>query len=358
MSSSSSGQLKGGDANRGSGFVHLNTPADIRYTAGRTLSLSALRQRKSRVECVVLPESMSVWREAFQRYSMEEGYSSYAADIEDGRFGNGPVLPPLGPQRAGPVHRRANKALWATDAFFCTSSPPASLCTSAPIAHAGAYRPPLPGDTAATTNIGVGANSLSALNPSNNTAASADDVAGRFTSAIKTQQQGGIAIVSHHKILGRQQFVYPDHDGVLSAGVVPQIVITAEEKAEEAAEKAFYISPLTMTEEELAAFEELQALWKSRARSHSFLGAQHRQAAKGAVHPSSSIDVLERSDKGLLKVPKREGVMGGTSLASRRGDIVDDHAYAEAEMTVEEESTLDKELAEALRMADDLLRFA
>lgn len=361
MSSSSFGQHNGSGGNRGSGFVHLNTPASIQYTAGKTLSLSALRQRKSRVECVVLPESMSVWRDAFQRYSKEEGYSSFAADIEDERTGNGPILPPLVPQRAGPVRRRAGKALVGTDAFFCASSSPAPLSTCASAAHSGAGRPPLTGGVAPTssTAAAAAASSSSRLSINGTTAAPADSVAdGSTGSTAKQQQEEGIPIVSHHKLLGRQQFVYPDYDGVLSAGVVPQIVVTAEEKAEAAAAKVFYISPLTMTEEELAAFEELQGLWKSRARSHSFLGAQHRKAAKGAVDPSSSVDVLEAGGAGLPKVPRREGVTGGASFSSRRGNGVDVPAYAEAETTVEEESKLDKELAEALRMADDLLRFA
>ncbi|AYU78145.1 nuclear cap binding complex subunit CBP30, putative [Leishmania donovani] len=358
--SSSSGQYSGSGGNRGSGFVHLNTPASIHYTVGKTLSLSALRQRKSRAECVVLPESMSVWRDAFQRYSKEEGYSSFAADIEDERTGNGPILPPLVPQRAGPVRRRAGKALVRTDAFFCASSSPAPLGTSASAAHTGADRPPLTGGAAATssTTTADSASSSSRLSNNGTTATSADSVADGSTGPTAKQQQDGIPIVSHHKLLGRQQFVYPDYDGVLSAGVVPQIVVTAEEKAEEAAAKAFYISPLTMTEEELAAFEELQGLWKSRARSHSFLGAQHRKAAKGVVDPSSSADVLGAGGAGLPKVPRREGVAGGASLSSRRGNEVDVPAYAEAETAVEEESKLDKELSEALRMADDLLRFA
>ncbi|KAG5503032.1 hypothetical protein JIQ42_06995 [Leishmania sp. Namibia] len=349
--SSPSGQHSRGGSNRGSGFVHLNTPATIHYTAGKTLSLSALRERKSRVECAVLPESLSVWRDAFQRYVKEEGYSSFAVDIEDERSGNGPILPPLVQQRVGPVRRRARETVSATDAFFCTSSPLLSLRILATAAQTGADGLPLTGGTAAC------ANSTSARSASSITAAPASGVADDLTSSTMKQQEG-IAIVSHHRILGRQKFVYPDHDGVLSAGVVPQIVVTAEEKAEEEAARAFYISPLAMSEEELAAFEELQALWKSRARSHSFLGAQHRRAAKGSADPSSSTDVLDAGDAGMPKMPRREGVTGGASLASRGSNEMNAHAYDEAETTVEEETALDKELAEALRMADDLLRFA
>ncbi|GET87934.1 hypothetical protein, conserved [Leishmania tarentolae] len=357
---SSSGERNGGGANRGSGFVHLNTPASIQYTAGKTLSLTALRQHKSRVECVVLPESMSVWREAFQRYMKEEGYGNFALDIEDERTGNGPILPPLVPQRAGPVRRRAGKVMMETDAFFCASSSPASLCTTTSAQHAGCERSSLTGGAATNSNssMAAGENSSRKFSNSGTTAASAGSVVDRSTVSTTKQQQEGIPIVSHHKLLGRQQFVYPDYDGVLSAGVVPQVVVTAEEKAEAAAAKAFYISPLTMTEEELAAFEELQGLWKARARSHSFLGAQHRKAAKGAVDPSSSTDVLEVGDAGLPKVPRREGVTSGASLASRRSNDVYAPSYTETETTVEEESRLDKELAEALRIADDLLRFA
>ncbi|KAG5507021.1 hypothetical protein JKF63_05767 [Porcisia hertigi] len=348
----------GGEGTRGSGFVHLNTPASIQYTVGQTLSLSALRQRKSRVECVVLPQWMSLWREAFQAYSKEEGYNSFATDVEDERSGNGPILPPSAPQRLGPVRRRAGKALSATDAFFCTSTSPVSLCTSASSAHGGASSCPVEDGGTATTRTTDAANSSGTLGAGCLTAA--PDVCaidGRAASATK-QQQDGIAIISHHKITGHQEFVYPDHDGVLSAGVVPQIVVTPEEQAEEEAARAFYISPLAMSEEELAAFEELQALWKSRARSHSFLGAQHRQAAKGAVDPSTTTDLLATNNGRPSKMMRREGVAGGASLASGRGSELEPHAYDEAGTIVEEESTLDQELAEALRMADDLLRFA
>ncbi|KAG5480862.1 hypothetical protein LSCM4_06430 [Leishmania orientalis] len=355
--SSPSGQHSRGGGNRGSGFVHLNTPATIQYTAGKTLSLSALRELKSRVECTALPESLSVWRDAFQRYVKEEGYSSFAVDIEDERSGNGPILPPLVQQRVGPVRRRAREVVSATDAFFCTSSPLPSLRIPATAAQTGADGLPLTVGTDSTAGPAACANSTSTRSASSITAAPASGVAHGLASSTMKQQEG-IAIVSHHRILGRQKFVYPDHDGVLSAGVVPQIVVTAEEKAEEEAARAFYISPLAMSEEELAAFEELQALWKSRARSHSFLGAQHRRAAKGSADPSSSTDMLDAGDAGMPKMPRREGVTGGASLASRGSNKMGAHAYDEAETTVEEETALDKELAEALRMADDLLRFA
>ncbi|KAG5480533.1 hypothetical protein LSCM1_06236 [Leishmania martiniquensis] len=351
------GQHGRGDAHRGSGFVHLNTPATIQYTAGKTLTLASLRERKSRVECAVLPESLSVWRNAFQRYVKEEGYSNFAADMEDERSGSGPILPPLVQQRAGPVRRRARETALAEDAFFCTSAPLVSPCTSSTAAQTGADGLPLSCGTASTTSTTACESSSSARKTSSIHAEYGGDVTDGVASSA-TEEQAGIAIVSHHKILGRQKFVYPDHDGVLSAGVVPQIVVTAEEKAEEAAARAFYISPLAMSEEELTAFEELQALWKSRARSHSFLGAQHRRAAQGAVDPSSSTNVVDAIGAGQPKVPRREGVRGGACLASGRGSEVDTPDHAETEATVEEEKALEKELAEALRMADDLLRFA
>lgn len=317
-------------SSRGTGFVHLNTPASIEYTAGQTLSLSALRQRKSRVECVVLPESMAVWRRAFQRYAKEEGYGSYAADVEDERMGNGVVLPPLVRQRSGPQRRRAQGSVSARDAFFC--SPRRSQTQSA--AGAGIFAT---GDAAAP------------LSASTDTSGSASP---------SSQAPSGITIVSHHKVAGRQQFVYPDHDGVLSAGVVPQIVVTAEEKAEEAAAKAFYISALDMTEEELAALEELQMLWKSRARSHSFLGSQHRSVVRGSTDPTATANDARGEEEGDVSLGRHRPLKSRRIEGGRRDAADNTAGFADAEMAVDDASTLDKELAEALRMADELLRFA
>lgn len=325
---------------RGTGFVHLNTPATIAYTAGQTVSLSALRQRKTRVECVVLPESMSVWRRAFQRYTKEENYGSYAADVEDERMGSGVILPSLVPQRSGPLRRRAQDSNADTtvskrDAFFFSA---AALTEKDKAAEATT-----PSSSAVESN-----------DTGSTTTASASSAGGVSASTPAS----GIAIVSHHKVAGRQQFIYPDHDGVLSAGVVPEIVVTAEDKAEEEAAKAFYISPLAMSEEELAALEELQALWKSRARSHSYLGTQHRNAAHGSLDPTRPDQEGDGAPTGSrpplgadgrpVKMRRVEGGLEGTSGS----------AFAEAETAVDDASTLDKELAEALRLADELLRFA
>lgn len=59
-----------------------------------------------------------------------------------------------------------------------------------------------------------------------------------------------------------------------------------------------------MTNEELNAFEELQAVWRSKARSHSFAGAQHRAAgatviinAEGEVAPIANEHVSATSIK-------------------------------------------------------------
>ncbi|KPI90068.1 nuclear cap binding complex subunit CBP30 putative (CBP30) [Leptomonas seymouri] len=335
----SSGNL---DSTRGAGFVHLNTPASIHYTTGQTLSISALRQRKSRVECVVLPESMTVWRRAFQRYMKEEGYGSYAADVEDERTGNGVILPPLASQRSGPERRRAQDRLSAGDAFFCA----AATCDEAKTAEKRS--PAAAGTTPSSSNADVTAQASAAEASSGSANASSST-----SNSLLTR---GITIVSHHKVAGRQQFVYPDHDGVLSAGVVPQVIMTDEEKAEEEAAKVFYISALDMTEEELAALEELQALWKSRARSHSFLGAQHRNAVKGSTDPSAP-----EAENAL---PGRYPQAGpdGRPLKSHRVDGAREAAegpfVAEAETVVDDASRLDREVADALRMADELLRFA
>ncbi|KPA82669.1 putative mitochondrial nuclear cap binding complex subunit CBP30 (CBP30) [Leptomonas pyrrhocoris] len=343
--------MSGGDQNgtRGTGFVHLNTPASIHYTTGQTLSLSALRQRKSRVECVVLPESVAVWRRAFQRYVKEEGYSSYAADVEDERAGSGVVLPPLVPQRSGPERRRAQDGVSATDAFFCSPTSCGAAEAAKKASTAAASATSSANDAAAPVQAAATVSSSGSADASSSSSSSA--------SPLALQPAKGITIVSHHKVAGRQQFVYPDYDGVLSAGVVPQVIVTEEEKAEEEAAKAFYISALDMTEEELAALEELQALWKSRARSHSFLGAQHRNAAKGSTDPSTP-EEEEHVSSGSRQHASRED----RPLKSRRVDggheTVEDIAYAEAETAVDDASTLDKELAEALRLADDLLRFA
>lgn len=308
--------------------MHLNTPASIHYTAGQTLSLTALRQRKSRVECVVLPESMSAWRQAFQRYIKEENYGSYAADVEDERMGNGVVLPPLVPQRSGPLRRRARDTVSARDAFFCGPA-----CTaSAPQTVDGASAPD--GNDASPSVSSSASAAAAALPPA-------------------PPSTNGITIVSHHKVAGRQQFVYPDHDGVLSAGVVPQIVVTEEEKADEEASKVYYIAALEMTEAELAALEELQALWRSQARSHSYHGAQHRNAAKGVTDPSAS----PSEEEGMTGGGGRGGGNYGSDERPLKTQRVED-SFAEAETAVDDASTLDKELAEALRLADELLRFA
>lgn len=284
----------------------------------------------------MLPAALSTWRSAMARYTKEEGFQSFAADIEDERSGNGVIRPPLmAPRAGGPRahHNRRDAVRSANDAFFSVASgapsdgPPSDKNRAASASPCGGDDTPL----------------STALSPSPSSS---------MTAAGSSGPGGGIALVSHHKVTGRQQFVYPDYDGVLSAGVVPQVIMTAEEKAEEAALRQYFISPLDMSEEEHHAFEELQMLWRNRAKSHSFLGAQHRTAAKGSWDPAATDDVVGDGVKGISGEPLRKMQRLDPSALPISGE-----AEAEADAVLDEDA-IGNELAEALRMADDLLRFA
>lgn len=292
---------------RGSGFVHLNTPSSISYTKGQTVSLSDLSRRRTRVDCVALPPAlMTPWRQAVKRYASAEGYQPFAADAEAERMGNGPVLPAL----SAPLRKPA-------EPFF----------------RGGAARAGRPTAEATTA-----------------TAASPTAEGGDHPTAAPN---GGITIVSHHRITGVREFVYPDHDGVLSGGVVPEVVVTDTELAEKEATRAFYISPLMMSPEELDAFEELQMLWRSRARSHSALGAQHRQLAGGTLPPGPD---------GGGGGEDRDNKMGHDHGRKRPRDHDSGGSKREAAALWEEEAKVDDVteamLTEALRMADDLLQLS
>ncbi|ESL08211.1 hypothetical protein TRSC58_04090 [Trypanosoma rangeli SC58] len=229
---------------RGSGFVHLNTPAAISYSPGEQVSLSELRHARRREDCVVLPHTVGVWRAAFRSYVRAEGLSQFVGDIEAEREGEGPILPSL---RAPP--------------------PVLALKRQAPQESVSLQR-------VVTQDKEADA----AVLPSSSTK--------------------GIVIVSRHKLTGEQRFVYPDHDGVLSSGIVPQVVISEEEKTELEADQKHYVSPLDLPEEERAALEELQSLWKSRANSRSDQGARHRAAAGTAMPDVSLVEEAEGHDDG------------------------------------------------------------
>eukprot|EP00796_Vickermania_ingenoplastis_P004092 gene4092-2939_t len=213
----------------GRGFVHLNTPAEIHYTEGHTVSLGAVAARKSRVEAVQLPSWMATWRRGRKAFVAHDGYASFATDAENERSGDGPVLPELA---AAVASQR--------DRFY------------------------VGGDAAATKR--------------------------------------GVTIVTHHKVSGACTFTYPDYDGVLLNGTVPEVVLSVEEREAEVARRALYVSPLEMTEEEAAALEELQALWKSRSLSRSSDGGQMRAALRAADAamdlPSKKRQRLEETQTG------------------------------------------------------------
>ncbi|RNF25346.1 putative nuclear cap binding complex subunit CBP30 [Trypanosoma conorhini] len=260
---------------RGSGFVHLNTPAAISYSPGEKVSLSELRHARRREDCVVLPHTVGVWRAAFRSYARAEGLTQFVGDIEAEREGEGPILPPLrAPPSAAAVKRQAPQA-------------------RVPQQRAAAHGEGADGD-------------------------------GSPPASVK-----GIVIVSRHKLSGEQRFVYPDHDGVLSSGVVPQVFISEEEKTELEADQKHYISPLDLPEEERAALEELQSLWKSRANSRSEQGAKHRAAAGTAMPDSSYVEDAEGEDSGRhAKRARLESRMHATDAAvgseSNTGDMLDD----------------------------------
>lgn len=260
--------------------MHPNTPASISYSPGQHVSLSELRQGCRREDAVVLPHTVGIWRSAFRSYVTEEGLSQFISDLEAEREGEGPVLPPL---------RAANAALKRR---VPQEAPPAT-------------------EAAATT-------------------ATAGGDGGKVEDASCSPGEKGIVVVSHHKLSGRRRFVYPDHDGVLSAGVVPRVVISEEEKAEQEANQKYYVSPSDLPEEERAALEELQTLWKSRAHSRSEQGARHRAAVGNIVFDENALGV-EESHSSDARVRRRRldpGTHNGTNAAEapepNTCDVLDD----------------------------------
>lgn len=273
----------------GRGFLHLNTPSSITYTAGQKVSLSSLKAKKSRVETIQLPRWILHWREAKKRFIDKDGYKSFATDVEEEREGAGPVLPSVAPDVTGAKTNPSGR-------FFIPS-------------------------------VGTGSTVGSSCSPS-----------GSESNKEPSKEDGstaGISIVSHHKILGECQFTYPDYDGVLLNGTVPEVVVSLSEQKEREARRAYYISPKEMTEEEADALKELQALWRNRSLSHSFDGAQLRKAQGEA-----------------------EGFVGssGVHRKNRPSSSHASYSHDKVETDANEEDIMD--LDETLRMADDLLRFA
>ncbi|KAG8348845.1 hypothetical protein ERJ75_000029300 [Trypanosoma vivax] len=260
---------------RGRGFVHLNTPASIAYSPGQRISLSDLREKRSREECVVLPHTMGIWRLAFLHYTKMEGLVKFARDIEAEREDMGQILPPL---RAPPPVKQV--------------------------------------DSAAT-----------------------ETVAPRAGGAVRGK---GIEIVSHHKLSGERRFLYPDYDGVLSAGIVPEVVVSEDEKVEREMNKKYYITPVDMTEDERAAFEELESMWKSYSRSRSEHGSKHRAAA-GTVVPTGAVadDPDNVSAVAAGRAARRR-------LESNAVKLIHDEERANGTTDV---------LDDALRLVDELLEF-
>ncbi|KEG12435.1 putative nuclear cap binding complex subunit CBP30 [Trypanosoma grayi] len=277
---------------RGSGFVHLNTPAAISYSPGQQVSLSDLRHTRSREECVVLPHTIATWRSAFQKYVKSQGMSQFVGDIEAEREGEGPILPPL-------------------------AGPPAAAVATTTRARPGLSKEPQSSSSAAADAVDIGVEDASC-----------------------SSTEKGIMIVSHHKLSGERRFVYPDHDGVLSAGIVPQVVISAEEKAELEADRRHYISSVDMSDDERAALEELQSLWKSRAHSRSVQGTAHRAAAGTAVPGGDAIATEEGE--------RNQDNNGGHSKRARLEPLAEGAAR-------DSEANTGNMLDDALRLAGELL---
>ncbi|CAD2217480.1 hypothetical protein AGDE_06227 [Angomonas deanei] len=127
----------------------------------------------------------------------------------------------------------------------------------------------------------------------------------------------GMEIVSHHKVTGVSKFIYPDYDGVLSSGVVPQVTKTKEETEHEAQLKKYYVSPSSMSNEEYEALEELQAIWRSRSTGKS---APHGVDAVGhpekrTLPPFNYHTVLRRGY--YTKTSGRTKWRGGTASGGR-----------------------------------------
>ncbi|ORC92485.1 putative nuclear cap binding complex subunit CBP30 [Trypanosoma theileri] len=279
---------------KGSGFVHLNTPAAISYSPGQQVTLSDLRQARSREECVVLPRTVAIWRTAFRAYVRAKGLSQFVGDVEAERDGEGPILPPLREATSTAQKRQLPQSVSNRSTLDSTN-------------------------TNTTTNTNTNAETA---------AITSGSTSQRIEKSSSSSEAPGIKIVSHHKLSGERVFVYPDHDGVLSAGVVPQVVISAEEKAEREADQKYYISPQEMSEEDRAALEELQELWKSRARSRSIQGASHRAAAGNLLPDGDAINV-EDEKSGEAHV-KRNRLESHTENVSSRSTIHTDDALDDA----------------------------
>ncbi|CCW60803.1 unnamed protein product [Phytomonas sp. EM1] len=334
---------------RGNGFVHLNTPASISYTPGQALTLTELTRKRERVECVTLPASIAIWRRAFHTYTSSEGFQAMAADVEDERAYEGVILPPLAKRSTDTI----------TYSFFSVPSTTGKsgiltrtcegqlvACSSSPSLDQGSLK---------TESDRQGC-PMSLRLASQHEGFSTSHETNRIA-----EPPGGIHIVSHHKIIGKSEFTYLDHDGILSSGVVPEVVITPEEKARKEVDKIYYISPSQMTNSEFNAFEELQSLWKSKARSHSVQGAMHRAAEEGSEvapatisnddginskkNPHSGIQNYGRVPSSCYQSTSALSAYAGWCSTEVQGSSPDDVATEEI-------------LVDALRMVDDLLRFS
>lgn len=406
---------------KGSGFVHLNTPASITYTAGQVLTVSELKRKKQRVECVLLPCVIQGWRRAMQQYSDEEGFIAFPGDTDNEKLGRGVIYPSVMPTRSvaishvtsvsGTSQRTISShcasddtSCLSSDGLFspvcgatsrsygsddnavreCRSATTAGVAEEAPCDRgcsdngncaSGLALSSSPSFGVDTKNEQIRTKSVSHTHnsSSSSTDSRAEANAARVKRELSSVAQNGIAIVSHHKVAGVKQFVYPDYDGVLSHGVIPRVVESPEEKSETAALRLFYVSAAQMTEEERQALEDLQTLWRSRAHSHSIQGASHRAALGGGGGEGGDVSVGSEkvSCEGYRgSENRREGGEGRMKLSHHHDKRIssntvqrttgmeknrDDDSEREAGDGVVSADSL---LEEALRMADDLLHFA
>ncbi|CCW71542.1 unnamed protein product, partial [Phytomonas sp. Hart1] len=333
---------------RGSGFVHLNTPASISYTPGQALTLTELTRKRDRIECVTLPASIAIWRRAFHAYASLEGFQAMAADVEDERTHEGVILPPL-TKKSAAVRTQASPFL--APLMTRTSENPTRTGEGKPVA------------CSSTSSLNQGSIKTESAHEGHTMNPHLASIHSGFYTSHETDKNadspGGIHIVSHHKVIGKSEFTYVDHDGILSNGVVPEVVITLEEKERKEAGKRYFISPQQMAFDELNAFEELQSLWKSKAHSHSVQGAMHRAAEEGSeVKPTTANDDVVK-----IKMNSHGSMKNyGQAVSTYHQVTSPSSSHADLDNIGERESLPDgvateEALTDALRMVDDLLSF-
>lgn len=333
----------------GRGFLHLNTPASITYTPGHKISISALRAKKSRVETVQLPAWMKDWRAAKSIFVASHSLVPLATDAEEEKEGEGPLYPSLIQPSTAALQRRPF--------FVSLSSTKKGNKIIGEISH----------PTASTSEKSHASSSSSSSS----------------SGVSQEESVKGIKIVAHHKVSGEFTFTYPDYDGVLSNSAVPEVMTTPASEQAAAQWKAYYITPLDLTEEEAEALEELQMLWKSKSSSRSFHGAQMRAAVGDHKHPhpvhsggKSVPSTTTITSSSYFSTPLPSSSSDGTTIADTtsfvsrgergKGMLSNDKRNNKGKggpTTIIEEDKKEKGKSvvlsafdEALRMADDLLQ--